>query len=601
MSSIAIVVEADGQPDAVSLALGRLLRPDAPVPERIALQGMTMVFQRSIVDSEGEGGPPVARSADGRLLLALDGRAVNRDDLLAVLGRTPEARLSDAEVFLLAYERWGDGALERIEGSFAVAILDGRDESVLLARDPIGDKTLFYWADGGRLVAASEEVGVLAHPAVPQDVDRLRLAALFGMAIPESGATFFRHVKEIPPAHALTFRRGRLSVSRYWEPGRLEGPRFRTDDEWAEAFVDRLDRSVARCLPSSGRAGVLLSGGLDSCPIAALAARQLSPARLTSISWVFDELLDCDERRYVEEVAELLGLERLFVRSDDLWPLSDFGTWPTDPNRPEHDAYRRLMIRGQHSAREAGVSVVLTGFAGDHLYTGAGDWLIHLLREGRSREALSGFSRATREIGCYRALRSLFVSPLVPHWLRRRPEPKPWLTPYGRELLRSGSLPERAPPGRQRRRQVLLSEWTASCAAKEVRHASGAGIDLRFPFRDKGVLELALALPSHQLERGWTSRPVVRRGFRHLLPESVVTRPLKTSFRPLSDRGMFGPGRKALMGLLSGKDHLWAEFVDPAWVAKALQTPGKPESEEVTIWYCAFVDLWSRRVLELRA
>lgn len=602
MSGVLLFVDPKGPDPALAAQMLATLSHRGPDgSELVVLPGAALGHQHFWTTPEDVGGRQPLASTDGLVHVSLDGRIDNREDLIGALGCDPsEGRsLSDAAIVLRAYDRWGEGAFVRLLGSFAVALLDERSRRVLLVRDPLGDRSLFYWTDGRRLVAASEPVAVLAHPAVSRDFDESRLARLFALNEPEPGSTFFKDVKEVPLAHMISFRSGCLGRSRYWEASPFMNPAARTDEEWGEAFVETLDLAVAARLRTVGRAGVLLSGGLDSGPVTALAARRTAPAPLLAISWVFDRFGTCDERRYTEEISRMWGLELHPVLCDDAWPFNDFPRWPLNPNSPQENPFRWFLERGYGAARAAGSRVLLSGYCGDDLYVDSGDWLIDLLREARLRDAWCEMTREAREMGTSQAIRSRLISPLVPSSIRRKRSirERPWLTPYARSLGAEAPPPEK---GRKRtgQRRALSSEWIASGVAGEDRRAALAGVEVRYPLRDRRLVELALSLPSHQLHRGRKTRPIVRNGFRGLLPSNVLSRKEKASFRPLVDRAMLDEGEAVFRRVLSGGG-LSRRFVEDSWVTDAYREVGSGSAQvhDLVLWYCVFLDLWCERTL----
>src|SRR5437762_3144864 len=327
---------------------------------------------------------PIA-GTEGRFWLAFDGRIDNRPDLVRALDRddSDSRHLSDAALVALAFERWDEGCFERLLGPFAVAVVEPDSRRVVLARDALGDRTLCFHRGVRRLIVASEECAVIEHPAVSRALDETRLATLFAVAEPADGRTFFAEVEELLPAHVLTVNGdGTTRLSQHWSPDPDAARGLRHEDEVVDRFRELLDESVACRLRAVGRPAVLLSGGLDSAPMTALAASRVAPGRLLSVSWVFDELAACDERTYIDEVRKRYDLDAIEVVSDSGWPLRDLESWPLNPNTPEETPYRWLPERAYRAARDSGATVALAGTCGDDLYSCGSRWLLDLLREG---------------------------------------------------------------------------------------------------------------------------------------------------------------------------------------------------------------------------
>ena len=279
MSGLAALLHRDGSPvsaavlDAMSGALGHR-GPDGCDSWREAGVGVAHQHFRTTPEEANEVQPVVCPA--GRVWLAVDGRLDNRDDLLANL-RGVEVRpaaISDAALFLAAYLQWGLECFERCVGSFALAIWDRRERRMVVARDALGDRSLFYYLSPRCFAVASEEAAVRRHPSVGPELDETRLAMHFAMSQPPEGRTFFRDVRELPPAHWLVVDERHERCRRYWhvEPG---VDRNGSDEHHAERFLDTLNESVRCRLRSTSPPMVMMSGGLDSTSVVALAARHL--------------------------------------------------------------------------------------------------------------------------------------------------------------------------------------------------------------------------------------------------------------------------------------------------------------------------------------
>ena len=221
--------------------------------------------------------------------IVFDGRLDNRDELVAALGfRSAEAGdISDAAMVLHAYARWGEDCVQRFLGEFAFAILDEQRSELILARDPLGDRTLFYSRTGSCYVIASEPWAVTAAKDSPPELNESAVAHYFSFQVPEDGQTLFKDVYELLPAHIMIIDATRERLIRYWKPDFSRRLRGLTDVEYAEQFRALLEESVRCRMRSSSPVGVLMSGGLDSTSVACIAARSNPDAPLTTISYVF--------------------------------------------------------------------------------------------------------------------------------------------------------------------------------------------------------------------------------------------------------------------------------------------------------------------------
>src|SRR5581483_3873902 len=469
--------------------------------------------------------------ASGRVHLVFDGRLDNRKELLGTLAcANPKA--SDAALILRAYERWGEESFARLLGPFALALFDTSGRRVVCARDGLGDRTLYYYLDARVLVVAAEERAVLAHPAVSSRVNERRLAAYFALEHPADGSTFFTDVTELLPAHVLRVGEEEQRLWRYWDADPRRRVRYRTDGEYGEHFRALLDESVTCRLRTSTSPTVMMSGGLDSTSIAALASlylrRRRPPVRLRTISYIFDELTSCDERWFMEAVATRYHTEAVQFPGDDGWPLRGVETWPLNPNTPEDNLYRRLLERVYRIARERGSRTILTGGFGDHLYAGARYWLVDFLKEGRMRQALRESVWEAGRYGLWNLARNNLLPVIGWRWLRHlRPRVRPaWLTAEANALLpASDSWPaSMAAAARPEQHDSILGLRGGYDIAAETVHTSHAGVELRLPYRDRRLVEFMLAIPAHQLYRHGLYKHVLRTAMVGVLPERIRRR-----------------------------------------------------------------------------
>ncbi len=554
----------------------------------------------------GESQPITHRS--GRYHLAFDGRLDNRDEIASALGLSGSeaAARSDAVLALEALERFRSGALERFVGPFALIFVDTVERRVLLARDTLGDRGLVYTVTERALVAASEEAAVLQYPGVPSDLDDSRLALHFALREPIDDATFFRAVKQVLPGHVVTVQDGRISTARFRTVRPDRTVRSTRHDDQVARFRELLAQAVSCRLRTVGRSGVLLSGGLDSGPIAALAAESLmacgSPPPV-AISWVFSAFPECDERRFIAPVVAQHDLALEAVPCDDALPLSNLAEWPFTPNSPLETPYRWLSMRGYLRGRECGLRTLLSGVYGDDLYLDANDWLWSLLRSGRLSAALRGARRFRRLHGLRTLVRRVLVAPMLPKGMMRRMRPATaptWLTPYALSVspaeLEWPPQADSAPREGQFRGVTGLGN--AEGMASEAHHFHRCRIDVRFPFRDLRLVEFMLAAPSHLLFSGTERRPILREALRGSLPPSVLARQDKAGYWPLYRAALAASSEaEAFRVPLNDDAALWRRFVRPDWVARA--APGKraAELEEVVLWHCVWLELWRRRLL----
>lgn len=247
----------------------------------------------------------------GALCVAFNGEIYNFADLR----RDLEARgavfvgHSDTEVVLAAYEAWGAVGLERLDGMFALALHDPREQVVHLMRDRAGEKPLFYRHEGGTLRFASELKGLLVDPELPRQLDVEALDCYLGLGFVPGERCILKGYAKLPPAHRLSFdlKTGRINVQRYWSPPQLAAELKADLGELADELETLLARAVQQQLVADVPVGVMLSGGVDSSLITALASRARQGVRTFTVA--FPGVGNLDESAHARLIANHFGTE----------------------------------------------------------------------------------------------------------------------------------------------------------------------------------------------------------------------------------------------------------------------------------------------------
>jgi asparagine synthase (glutamine-hydrolysing) len=597
MSGIALIYQRDGAPAEASTVTGMMstLKHRGPNGHNTSLrQNILLGHQHFWTTPEEIGERQPLWSTSGHCAVLFDGRLDNRDELLSALRMDTVARhSSDATIILRAYDEWAEQLFSRLLGPFALVIYDVVKQRIICGRDPLGDRGLFYFLDRRLLLVASEEQALLTASSVSCDLDETTLALYYAMRVPSDGRTFFKDVRELRPGHCMIVTADTVKNWRYWDVDPEKRLYYSSDAEYAEHFRWLLDKSVERCLRTSEQSAVMMSGGLDSGSIAALAARQLAnheqPKCLLAISWIFNKFVTCDERSYINSLVERFNLRAIQFDADNDWPRLDiFPPEAHDAGCPYINPYHRLKGRLYQIARDNDVRVMLTGEFGDELYSGAEDWLLDLLLERRFSEAQHEFSETVRKFGPWRFLTSRSFRRLVGQLIdylpglrplmlarnRSRQKYPPWLSSYACKQL--ADVNDRWPPSTDQARRPsqhrqILGMYGALGASLGNSKSNRFGIELRHPYRDRQLVEFMLAVPAHQFYRRQRYKHVLREAMANLLPADILNRIEPTSLRPLYKYGLKQSVWPNIQTLLHDPEITWRRFIQPDWFAKAME------------------------------
>lgn len=539
-------------------------------------------------------------SSEPGLRVVFEGRIDNRGELLADLGLAPWSAVDDRTLASLAWNRWGAAAARRVIGPAVMVAIDDRARRVTLTRDALGDRTVVYAELPDGVVVASSEYVLLAHPAIPDTLDEDSLVRFLAVRPPRVGHTFFAAVREVPAGCTVEIDVNGARLHRHWSPEYLTLERSVSDREWIERFRATLNTAVACRMPDDVPPAVLMSGGLDSTSVAAHAATLLGPGhRLHTISWVFDELPDADERAFIRPMIDRYDLDASLLAGDGLWPLRDRRSWPLNPNMPCEGIYRSLYSEAYRIAVAKGTPVILTGEMGDQLYGHACYWLADSISGGRWGELARHLHDDIRRFGPRGAW------PLVRSALGRllgvsRPATcgRPWLTPQAARRLACDDRTEaRLRSDRARR---VVDDFASFALARDVATAANQGVDIRRPFRDRRLVELVLRMPAHLFIRDGFTKWILREAGRDLLPEPVRLRRRFSTLLPLCARGFAEREHRRVLEIARSDAAGWRGLVSPDWLDHHLARAFPEDSvQSVAAWHCVALELWHRVRAEL--
>lgn len=603
MSGIAGLVRFDGGAVDVAhiqpmLECMRRRGPDRQSALAAGNAGLGQVLLATTPESRAEAQPWV-HGASGCMVVS-DSRLDNRPQLVAELGLArPADDIGDGELLHAAWRRWGDGCADRLRGDFAFALWDPQTRALFCARDVMGVRPLCFHHVPGKLFAfASDTDALLALPDVPRRINEGRIAdALMGdLEGIDRTSTFYLDVERLPPARTLSVDASGARQAEYWNP-LLHRPNDLPDTEagWIRAVRDTLEDAVRCRLRGTGRVGSMVSGGLDSSSVAAL-AQGLLPAgeRLPTFSAV-NAKGPCIETDCVKAMSGAFAFESHPIDVSATDAVASAVHDQLDHMVEPFDGTMSLISAVYAAAASAGVRSLMDGVPADNLYS-VGDHYRGLAKAHQWRrlwvEALAAHRAARVPLPRLRALRS-FIGAAVPAPLRR-----PWdawqhhveyrqllgdslIAPeFGKRIrLRERFQRYRADMARTRLGDPTTTPQTIMTAAyitagieRYNRVASHHGVEPRPPFLDRRVIELHAWLPLDLRQRlGW-DKWALRAAMSPLLPglvswrqtrahlgtefNRVLTRPWATRreeqaarrLLPLLTRDRPGSARQALVG-----------------------------------------------------
>ena len=560
---------------------------------------------------------------DNTLWLVLNGEIYNYRDLRRQLeGRGHVfASKGDSEVIIHAYEEYGDNCVQHFNGMFAFAVWDAPRRRLLLARDRLGIKPLYYWAGRDGLVFGSELKALIAHPDVPRDIDPVALDQFVTLEYILAPRTIFKAVQKLPPGHRLVFQDGKLRIEQYWDIPFKDVP---TDETTcAEALVELIRDAVRLRLVSDVPLGALLSGGIDSSTVVAFMSQaSTAPVQTFSIGFAdetynelphartvaahfgtdhYEEILQPDIASLAERVVGHLGE-----------PFGDFSIFPS-------------YLVSKLASRS--VKVVLSGDGGDEIFGGYETyvaqsldrfyrWLPARLRQEALPALMARVPPQPAKRGLINKAKRFVDGAALPSSLQHTrwmiflsDEDKAALYQPGLQAALNDASPasmiesyfrrvSQADPLTQQQYVDIKTYLVDDILTKVDRMSMAASIEARVPLLDHRIVEFAVNLPPRMKLRHGQTKVILRRAMADRLPAMVLNKPKQGFSVPLK-HWLRGPLRPLMTDLLSVDSVRHRGYFQPQciarWVSEHLD--GRANHSH-RLWALMVFELWHQHVLD---
>lgn len=623
MCGITGIVDLNGpvRPEVLARAANTLRRrgPDDESyyipPATPGVPSVGFGFRRLAIIDLGGGRQPMSNE-DGTIWIVCNGEIYNHPQLRLELEAKGHAFRTqcDIETLLHLYEERGPDCVTKVNGMFAFAIWDTKNQTLLLARDRLGKKPLYYRAAGGQLIFGSEVKALLMYPGCPRELDMASLSKYLAYEYVPSPHSIFKGIHKLPAGHCLIWKNGGVRLHRYWDVQFSPAAHNRPENEIADELAARLKESVRRRLISDVPLGVFLSGGIDSSSVVAMMAELMPPSRIKTFAIGFDEK-SFDESSHARRVAKFFGTDHhdQILQNRTLLevlpevaqfldePLADASIVPT---------YLLSKFTRQH------VTVALGGDGGDELFAGYPTFQAHRVAQfykiprfihDRIIRPITELLPVSHENFSFdfkikRFLRGIGAPPGIRDQI--------WLgsfTPAEQRSLLNGNSSEidsygdilaaekncDSRDGMERLIYLYCKFYLQDCILAKVDRASMAcSLEVRAPFLDYTFVEFANSIPFALKLKGLNGKYILKRAMRNKLPREITGRrkkgfgiPVAKWFRngaraimldALSEsrirrQGIFNPAEvtrlvdEHLRGRRDNRKQLWTLFIFQLW------------------------------------
>jgi asparagine synthase (glutamine-hydrolysing) len=552
MSGLAGLWNVDGKPadraDVAALASTIAHRgPDGFGIWSAGAVGLACQLLRITPESATERQPAIDSRAT---VLIFDGRLDNRTELLELIAPAEvSADDPDSTIVLAAWRTWGDSFLSRLHGDFALALFDPRTQTLILARDAVGGRPLYYWTNGRRFVFASEVKAILAHPDVPRTPNEDLLAdfaLLERLPYDDEAATFFQGIHAVRPGHGIRVTPERISSELFWDFDPRIQVRYATYGDYAVRLRELLIQAVKRRLRSSHPIAVSVSGGLDSSIVLCIAddlrRSGAVAAALLPVSYTPEDPT-IEENRFIDllESTRTLRVHRIPVGEPGDTAQLTRAAWHSEWPRFDDGWFVQRPMLGW--VRAQGARTILTGHWSDQILFVTG-YLSDLFRGlawrrvgAHLNEYASWFVDADPRYFTSRFRRELLFN-LTPHSIRAGFRPLHAAIARRRvHPLASRTLASRI----MRRRPRINRPGSATAHARDIYQAiRGTSHRLQFeadeklaascslesvtPFLDRDVISYLMSIPGDILNRDGVPRALLRDAMRGIVPDAILRR-----------------------------------------------------------------------------
>lgn len=503
-------------PSPVLQAMGHAIVHRGPNDQGVfAAPGVALGNQRlSVIDLQGGHQPFV--SDDGQIVVVQNGEIFNHVELAQDLARAghPCRTHSDTEVLLRLYEAEGIGFVEKLNGMFAIAIYDAREQAMYLVRDRIGVKPLYVHDDGEQVTFASEIKSILKSGMARPAMDEEALHHYLSFNYVPAPHTMYAGVRHLMPGHLMKITRQGTTTRRWWDLAAVQPVHGRSEADWIEEFNAILDDAVRLRLRSDVPFGAFLSGGVDSSTIVGLMARHMNEPVKTFCIGFHDPRFD--ESSFAQEAADRFGTHHVMERVDpdmlDLWPMATYHC-----DQPHGDISFLPTYRVSELAVKD-VTVVLTGDGGDELFAGYDKY-----RDFFARPELAGMGDDAFRRAYFESI-SLFSD-------------------SAKEALYGPALRERlagkhsfdvarpyfdAVPHQDRINQALYLDMqlllSGNNLVKPDRMGMAVSLEARTPFLDYRMMEFAFRMPGELKLRGGETKYLYKKAVAPLIGDNLAYR-----------------------------------------------------------------------------
>jgi len=578
----------------------------------------------SIIDLS-TGKQPISNE-DGTVWVVYNGEIYNFPELrkqLLARGHVLKTH-TDTEVIVHLYEDYGEQCVTQLQGMFAFALWDARKKKLMLARDRVGIKPLYYVRTSDSLLFASEIKAFRADPSVQLTLNTQAIDTFLTFLYVPGSETLFRDVRKLEPGYYLTMEDGRVKLSRYWDL-KFTAPesngQFR---ESVEALQQMLEQTVREHMISDVPVGVLLSGGVDSTAMLSFAVQE-TQQKVSSFTIGFDGHNFADERPYARLAAEKFGSEHheMTITARDFLEFLPKYVWHMEEPVCEPPAVALYYVTKLASAH---VKVLLSGEGGDEAFAGYQNyrnilWLERLRVVGQpwtslAATAFSGLGHL-RGLGRLQKYSSMLKMPLEDYYYGRTSSPASFFNRNKATLYSTAFAQSLETTNPRQRLRELFSHVAGQPALNQMLYVDtktwlpddllvkadkismANSLELRVPLLDHKLLEFAASLPVNYKVRGFTTKYILKEALHARIPQPIIDRK-KTGFPVPVESWITNDLSGFVRDVLMDRKTIERGYFRKDFVETLIKDGTQREKHVADIFSLLTLELWHRQLLDGR-
>jgi len=498
----------------------------------------------SIIDLDVRSAQPM-KSGDNNLVIVFNGEIYNYKSLKAELKGYAFKTESDTEVILAAYKKWGSDCVKKLNGIFALAILDIKNQEIFLARDHVGIKPLYYFNLDKKFIFSSEIKGILEHN-LPRVLNQEAFNHYFRLLYVPEPLTMFKNIYKLPPASYAIYKNGELKITKYWQP-EINKYSDKTKKEIAEELREKVLNSVTAQLISDRPLGIYLSGGIDSNVVLDCVSKVRNNIDTFSVGF---ELEEVEQKGKFNKDFELAGLtaknyktnhHEVLLSAEEVPELLEEAVWQMD--EPISNPTALAMLKLAKFAKEK-ACVVLGGDGGDELFGGYERYRLSFIADIYQKLPLFlrnrlNFSEKFKKLNTLPGLDRFALFMFQKDKILERIINKKFLSlEITRDFFSKKYFSDNFGDSTERLMNTDRSSWLVDFSLMlSDKMSMRAALEARVPLLDRELVEFSLSIPLKYKVNLFNTKIILKEAFKGIIPNFLFNQP---------KRGWFSPGAKWL-------------------------------------------------------